>query len=132
MVEIVAHELNRATEHTLRIIAEADRYATSNELESVLETLGAQMQTLQKRLRILDPLSTAGRQRKENIRPRSLGGTNTCFTPCSILTTQRRLDIPSYPTGSRYAGAHGEGHVRSDFGEFALQFDVLVKASKDS
>ena len=65
MVEIVAHELNRATEHTLRIIAEADRYATSNELESVLETLGAQMQTLQKRLRILDPLSTAGRQRKE-------------------------------------------------------------------
>ena len=65
MVEIVAHELNRATEHTLRIIAEADRYATSSELESVLQTLGAQMQTLQKRLRILDPLSTAGRQRKE-------------------------------------------------------------------
>ena len=65
MVEIVAHELNRATDHTLRIIAEADRYAASQELESVLETLGAQIQTLQKRLRILDPLSTAGRQRKE-------------------------------------------------------------------
>ena len=65
MVEIVAHELNRATDHTLRIIAEADRHAASQELESVLETLAAQMQTLQKRLRILDPLSTAGRQRKE-------------------------------------------------------------------
>ena len=65
MVEIVAHELNRATDHTLRIIAEADQYAASKELESVLETLGAQMQTLQKRLRILEPLSTAGRQRKE-------------------------------------------------------------------
>ena len=65
MVEIVAHELNRATDHTLRIIAEADRYAASKELESVLRTMGAQMQTLQKRLRILDPLSTAGRQRKE-------------------------------------------------------------------
>ena len=65
MVEIVAHELNRATDHTLRIIAEADRYAASKELENVLETLRAQMQTLQKRLRILDPLSTAGRQRKE-------------------------------------------------------------------
>lgn len=66
MVEVVAHELNRATEHTLRVIADADRQAVNDELESVLETLGAQMQTLQKRLRILDPLSTTGRQRKES------------------------------------------------------------------
>ena len=65
MVEVVAHELNRATEHTLRTIAEADRRLMTDELGSVLETLASQMQTLQKRLRILDPLSTAGRQRKE-------------------------------------------------------------------
>ena len=65
MVEVVAHELNRATEHTLRIIADTGRHGINDEFESVLETLGAQMQTLQKRLRILDPLSTSGRQRKE-------------------------------------------------------------------
>ena len=65
MVEVVAHELNRSTEHTLRIIAETDRRLMTEELDSVLETLSSQMQTLQKRLRILDPLSTAGRQRKE-------------------------------------------------------------------
>ena len=65
MVEIVAHELNRATTHTLRIIADADRHNMDDELESLLQTLGAQMQTLQRRLRILDPLSTAGRQRRE-------------------------------------------------------------------
>ena len=65
MVEIVAHELNRATSHTLRIIADADRSHMDDELDSLLQTLGAQMQTLQRRLRILDPLSTAGRQRRE-------------------------------------------------------------------
>lgn len=65
MVEIVAHELNRATSHTLRIIADADHIDMDSELASLLQTLGAQMQTLQKRLRILDPLSTAGRQHKE-------------------------------------------------------------------
>ena len=65
MVEIVAHELNRATGHTLKLIADADQHDANDELEPLLQTLGAQMQTLQKRLRILDPLSTAGRQRKE-------------------------------------------------------------------
>ena len=65
MVEIVAHELNRATSHTLQIIADADRRASSDDWDSILKTLSAQMQTLQKRLRILDPLSTAGRQRKQ-------------------------------------------------------------------
>ena len=65
MVEIVAHELNRATTHTLRTIADADRHDIDAELAGLLQTLGAQMQTLQRRLRILDPLSTAGRQRRE-------------------------------------------------------------------
>ena len=65
MVEIVAHELNRATSHTLRVIADADHRDMDDEMAGLLQTLGAQMQTLQRRLRILDPLSTAGRQRRE-------------------------------------------------------------------
>lgn len=65
MVEIVAHELNRATEHTLRVIADADRHRGGMASDDVLRTLEAQMQTLQRRLRVLDPLSTSGRQRKE-------------------------------------------------------------------
>lgn len=64
MLEIVAHELNRATSHTLKILADA-KPSEDTEVVSLLRTLGAQMKTLQKRLRILDPLSTAGRQRKE-------------------------------------------------------------------
>lgn len=65
MVEVIAHELNRATLHTLSTLANAQRGIVSIELKSTFATLEAQLKTLQKRLRVLDPLSTAGRQRKE-------------------------------------------------------------------
>ena len=65
MVEIIAHELNRATRHTLKTLADTDELTLDEDVESVFETLESQLKTLQKRLRILDPMSTAGRQVKE-------------------------------------------------------------------
>lgn len=65
MVEIVAHELNRATRHTLKTLADTDRLVLDENIESVFDTLETQLKTLQKRLRILDPMSTSGRQVKE-------------------------------------------------------------------
>jgi len=65
MVEILAHELNRATQHTLMTLANGERRQLRQDTESLFVTLEAQLKTLQKRLRILDPLSTAGRQVKE-------------------------------------------------------------------
>lgn len=65
MVEIIAHELNRATVHTLTMLAEGEKSALSNDTRNLFEALEAQLKTIQKRLRILDPLSTAGRQSKE-------------------------------------------------------------------
>jgi signal transduction histidine kinase len=65
MVEIVAHELNRATRHTLKILADTGELTLDEDVESIFETLESQLKTLQKRLRILDPMSTAGRQVKE-------------------------------------------------------------------
>jgi signal transduction histidine kinase len=65
MVEVVGHELNRATEHTLRSLADSKKTHSTEDFEIALESLHAQLKTLQKRLRILDPLSTAGRQVKE-------------------------------------------------------------------
>ena len=61
---MVAHELNRATRHTLQVLNERGAEA-SKEMNTMLRTLEAQLKTLQKRLRILDPLATAGRQVKE-------------------------------------------------------------------
>jgi signal transduction histidine kinase len=65
MVEIVAHELNRATQYTLSLLAESDFKNTPREIQTAMATLQSQLKTIQKRLRILDPLSTSGRQVKE-------------------------------------------------------------------
>ncbi len=64
MVEIVAHELNRATSHTLSILHDAG--TQTENLQSLFGTLEEQLKTLQKRLRVLDPLSTRGRQVKSS------------------------------------------------------------------
>ena len=66
MVEIVAHELNRATQYALRALADPQQRDSTNAVGSGnFEVLEEQLKTLQKRLRILDPLSTAGRQVRE-------------------------------------------------------------------
>lgn len=64
-VEMLAHELNRATEHALRTLADAPDQGLPRQVEALVRTLETQLKTLQKRLRILDPLAATGRQRKE-------------------------------------------------------------------
>ena len=63
-VEVFAHELNRATEHVLRSLADAS-HSNLQRSDATWRILVAQLGTLQRRLCVLDPLSTAGRQRKE-------------------------------------------------------------------
>ena len=66
MVEIVAHELNRATRYALQVLAAPQKEEPDNARgRGQFDVLEAQLRTLQKRLRILDPLSTAGRQHKQ-------------------------------------------------------------------
>lgn len=63
MVEIVAHELGRATQHALRAIPRLSKGGAQGGA-SVL-VLEQQLKTLEKRLRILDPLASTARQVKE-------------------------------------------------------------------
>lgn len=64
-VEIIAHELTRATTSTLRTLKDVRKGSAHVEPDEFFRTLEAQLNTISKRLRILDPLSTAGRQHKE-------------------------------------------------------------------
>lgn len=64
MVEVVAHELARATKHTLDILKSAQRSVVPDSIRPVLDSLQAQLSTIERRLRVLDPLSVSGRQRK--------------------------------------------------------------------
>lgn len=65
MVEILAHELNRTTHNTLTTVTNAAKKPNDAKLGAVLRTLESQLKTLEKRLRVLDPLSISGRQHKE-------------------------------------------------------------------
>ncbi len=65
MVEMLAHELNRAAANALATLSVSKERDLPVEVRGQFRTLESQMKTLQKRLRVLDPLSTAGRQRKE-------------------------------------------------------------------
>lgn len=65
MVEVVGHELNRATEYSLRALADAKQSGNVQQFELSIDSLHSQLKTIQKRLRVLDPLATAGRQVKE-------------------------------------------------------------------
>lgn len=66
MVEIVAHELNRTAEDAIHIINGLKRNPKQEDIGRRLESLRASMTSILKRLKILDPLSVAGRQRKEH------------------------------------------------------------------
>ncbi len=66
MIEILAHELYRATSAGLKTIAQARNARDPAQTGTSLRVLDAQLRTLQKRLKVLDPLSTNARQTKEN------------------------------------------------------------------
>lgn len=65
MVEVVAHELARASENALENLELLRKKALPEEVQIALASLRAQMKSLSKRVRILDPLSVSGRQRAE-------------------------------------------------------------------
>lgn len=65
MLEVVAHELARSTEYTLRMLDESVPQQLPADVAALFRALRDEMKTMNKRLRVLDPLSVSGRQRKE-------------------------------------------------------------------
>lgn len=65
MVEVVAHELARASENALKALASLKGKDVPERLRAHFSTLQAEMKSVSKRVRILDPLSVSGRQRTE-------------------------------------------------------------------
>lgn len=65
MVEVVAHELARASENALENLESLKGKSVPAEIRNKLEALRSEMKSLSKRVRILDPMSVSGRQRQE-------------------------------------------------------------------
>ncbi len=72
LVEVVAHELARSTENTLSVLETLRDQNVPDQVEGLLNSLRSEMTAVSKRLRILDPLSVSGRQRKETFDLNSL------------------------------------------------------------
>lgn len=65
MVEVVAHELARASENALKALERLKGKDVPQQLQAHFNTLKSEMKSISKRVRVLDPLSVAGRQRAE-------------------------------------------------------------------
>ena len=63
MVDVIAHELNRSTEHAIKTINSLSLNAPQG-ISSMMNTLKTQLKTLQTRLKVIDPLGPSGRQQK--------------------------------------------------------------------
>jgi signal transduction histidine kinase len=72
MIEVVAHELARASENALENLETLRGKNIPEEVRIKLDSLRAQMKSLGKRIRVLDPLSVSGRQRVETFDLREL------------------------------------------------------------
>jgi signal transduction histidine kinase len=65
LVEMIAHELARATESALQSLEGLSGKDVPAEIRAKIETLRAEMKSVSKRLRVLDEASVSGRQRSE-------------------------------------------------------------------
>ena len=65
LVEVVAHELARSTENALAALKALRGKDVPDQIGGLLNALRSEMISVSKRLRVLDPLSVSGRQRKE-------------------------------------------------------------------
>jgi signal transduction histidine kinase len=66
-VASIAHELRQATTTALDIVNRLRKRRAPTDVSTALAPLGAQLRTLQTRLRVLDPLVTSGRQVKAEV-----------------------------------------------------------------
>jgi len=64
MVESLAHELTRSVEYAVSLINSSRKQGLPQEIKLFFETLKVSMTSIAKRLKIIDPLSPSGRQRK--------------------------------------------------------------------
>lgn len=64
-IDIVAHELVRATENTEQLVRRLQQTKDPKAIDETIDALRSQLKAIDKRLRAIDPLSPSGRHRKE-------------------------------------------------------------------
>ncbi len=122
MIESLAHELYRATAAGLETIAQAKRSRNVNTTGTSLRVLDSQLRTLQKRLKVLDPLSTNARQTKEDFE--LVGWIDDIVRGFASRNEGRRIEIVS-----RSIPRNAELNVRAVKGMFVQVLENLLANS---
>lgn len=122
MIESLAHELYRATAAGLETIAQAKRSRNANTTGTSLRVLDSQLRTLQKRLKVLDPLSTNARQTKENFE--LVGWVDDIVRGFASRNEGRRIEIVS-----RAIPRNAELNIRAVKGMFVQVLENLLSNS---
>ena len=68
LIEVVAHELARSTENALEALEALHGKNVPKQIDGLLKSLRSEMKTLNKRVRVLDPLSVSGRSAQGEFR----------------------------------------------------------------
>ena len=121
MVEVVAHELARASENALENLEALRGKNIPTEVKAKLDSLRAQMKSLGKRIRVLDPLSVSGRQRVEtfDLRDLILNTLEAHEAQFERHNINLKLSISEYPV-----------HIRSVKGMIVQILENLISNSK--
>ena len=121
MVEVVAHELARASENALENLEALRGKNIPAEVKAKLDSLRAQMKSLGKRIRVLDPLSVSGRQRVETFDLRAL-----------ILNTleAHEAQFERHKINLKLSMSEDPVHIRSVKGMIVQILENLISNSK--
>ena len=122
MIESLAHELYRATSAGLETIAQARRSRDPVNAGASLRVLDSQLRTLQKRLKVLDPLSTNARQTKEEFE--LVGWIEDIIRGFASRNEGRRIEI-----ATTVVPGNGELNVKAVKGMFVQILENLITNS---
>ena len=67
IIETLAHELTRTVEHSAELLSRQKKQGLPPEIRQFFSSLKASMAAIEKRLKIIDPLSVSGRQRRRDL-----------------------------------------------------------------
>ena len=67
MIESLAHELTRTVEHSAAMLDDSEHEELSPSARAFFRSLKSSLTSIEKRLKILDPLSVSARQRRKNL-----------------------------------------------------------------
>ncbi len=72
MIESLAHELTRTVEHSASMLDDNEHEGLSPSVRAFFRSLKSSLQSIEKRLKVLDPLSVSARQRRRNLNLRRI------------------------------------------------------------